>query len=95
MSDKKKIYAREFRDSAIQMVLTSGKTAAAVARELGIEDWRVRGWVSQARKSGTTNGAGDHVDRAEYERLKKEHKRVIEENEILKKAAAFFAQHQR
>jgi transposase len=95
MTDKRKIYSSEFRDSAVQMVLSSGKSRAEVARELGIEDWRVRGWVSQARKAGTTNGVNVSVDKAEHERLKREYKRVLEENEILKKAAAFFAQHQR
>ncbi|MBK9201843.1 MAG: putative transposase [Cyanobacteriota bacterium erpe_2018_sw_39hr_WHONDRS-SW48-000098_B_bin.30] len=95
MEKARKKYSQEFKDSAVQLVLTGGKTAAAVAKELGLQDWQVRSWVRQAQSSSTTNGASDNIDKAEYERMKREHKRVLEENEILKKAAAFFAQHQR
>ena len=95
MEKARKKYSQEFKDSAVQLGLTGGKTAAAVAKVLGLQDWQVRSWVRQAQSSSTTNGASDNIDKAEYERMKREHKRVLEENEILKKAAAFFAQHQR
>ncbi len=95
MEKARKKYSQEFKDSAVQLVLTGGKTAAAVAKELGLQDWQVRSWLRQAQSNSTTTGATDNIDKAEYDRMKREHKRVLEENEILKKAAAFFAQHQR
>lgn len=95
MTDKRRIYTREFKDSVIQMVLDTGKSAAAVARELGLPEWQVGSWVRAARKAATTNGGIKNSDaEQELKKLQREHKRLKEENEILKKAAAFFAQHQ-
>ena len=97
MVDKQKIYSSEFKDSAVQMVLTSGKSAAQVARELGLPEWRVGGWVRAARKNGSFGGttANGNKEQQELQKLRRDYKRLQEENEILKKAAAFFAQHQR
>jgi transposase len=97
MADKQKIYSKEFRDSAIQMVLNSGKSASQVARELGLPEWKVGAWIRASRKSdnsssGNTDANAEHE---ELQKLRREYKRLQEENEILKKAAAFFAQHQR
>lgn len=96
MKGKRKIYTPEFRDSAVQLVLTGGKSAAQVARDLGIAEWQVGSWVRAAKKNGgTMNGVGGSASDQEVQKLKKELKKLQEENEILKKAAAFFAQHQR
>ncbi|MCA0315049.1 MAG: transposase [Candidatus Melainabacteria bacterium] len=95
MANKGKKYSQEFKDGAVHLVLTGGRTSAAVARELGLKDWQVRSWVRKAEGANSATTAGNQVDVAEFERLKREHKRVLEENEILKKAAAYFAQHQR
>lgn len=48
MANKRKNYSREFKDGAVQLVMTGGKTSAAVARELGLKDWQVRSWVRKA-----------------------------------------------
>lgn len=95
MKNSRKIYTREFMDSTVQMVHTSGKSAAEVARELGLPEWRVGTWVRAARKASGTNGGSSNNAEQELQKLKREYKRLQEENEILKKAAAFFAQHQR
>ena len=96
MANTRKKYTREFMDSAVRMVLDGDKSVAEVGRELGIPDWKVGGWVRAAKKSGTASGsaAGSNVEQ-ELKRLQREHKRLLEEHEILKKAAAFFAQHQK
>ena len=96
MKDKRKTYTNEFKDSAIQMVLTGGKSAAQVARELGLPEWQIGSWVRAAKKNGgTLKTTGNSPTDQEVQRLRKELKKAQEENEILKKAAAFFAQHQR
>ncbi len=35
-------YPKEFQDNAIRQVLTQGKSAAEVARELDIPEWKLR-----------------------------------------------------
>ena len=90
LKSKKKRYDQDFKNSAIKLV-ENGKSAALVARELGLPDWQVQNWV-RAAKSQTS--VGDENIRLENQRLKKENARLQEEAEILKKAAAFFARNQ-
>jgi transposase len=92
LKSKKKRYDQDFKNSAVKLV-ENGKSAALVARELGLPDWQVQNWV-RAAKSQTSAGTGDENLRLENQRLKKELARIQEEAEILKKAAAFFARNQ-
>lgn len=88
--NKKKKFNQEFKDSAVRLV-EGGKSAAQVARELGLPAWQVQTWVRNSRKrsSATVNGVNLLE---ENKRLKKDLARLQEEAEILKKAAKFFAQ---
>lgn len=89
---KKKKFNQEFKESAVRLV-EGGKSAAQVARELGLPEWQVQTWVRDSKKKkGTT--AGDVNLLEENKRLKKELARLQEEAEILKKAAKYFAQNQ-
>lgn len=82
-------YTKEFQQNAVQLALSGGNSRAAVARELGIPEWKLRDWVRAAMKASTKNGSRSAID--ETIALQKELKRLRLENEILKKAAAFFA----
>jgi transposase len=86
-------YPPEFRAEAIRLARTSGKPRAQIARELGLTAETLRLWVKQAeldegqRTDGLTSDEQD-----ELRRLRRENRILREEREILKKAAAFFAQ---
>jgi transposase len=84
---------REFIESAVKLV-ESGKSAAQVARELGLQPWRVQNWVRDSKKK-TTKGTGFDAIVEENKRLRRELARAQEEAEILKKASAYFARHQK
>lgn len=88
---KRKKFNKEFKDSAVQLV-ENGKSAAQVARELGLEDWRVQTWVRDSKKK--KKNPTDEALLEENKRLKKQLAKAQEETEILKKAAAFFARNQ-
>ena len=63
-------------------------------KELGLGDQTLRNWVKAARE-GKLKGAGSKVVTAEameLSRLRAEVARLKRENEIIKKAAAYFAQ---
>lgn len=85
-------YPPEFRAEAVRLVKTSGEPISRIATDLGISDQTLRNWVNQddvdaGRKSGLTSD-----ERAEMRELRKENRKLREEREILRKAAAFFAQ---
>jgi transposase-like protein len=91
-------YNQEFRDTAIQLALAGNKSIAEVARELGLPEWKLYAWVQSWRKAnskdaGNNRVAGNHKGAAEEElrKLQKRNKELEMENEILKKAAAYFA----
>jgi transposase len=88
MAKKKRpiIFHSEFQDKAVRMALAQGKTIAGVAKELDIPVWKLRKWVSEAREKLERDS-----DLDDYIRLQNENKRLKEEIEILKKAAAYFA----
>jgi len=89
---KSKRYSKEFKLEAARLVIEHGYTFKEAAKRLGTTDWSIRQWVNQFRKTGELAPAGTAQPEAEeFRRLRKENKRLQLENEILKKAAAYFA----
>ena len=87
-----KQYTYEFRAEAVKQVIERGFTVVDVAARIGIPKHTLYEWVHKARKaSPSAGGVVDRGDAAEVRRLKAELKRVTEERDILKKAAAYFA----
>jgi len=88
MSTKKKTveYTTEFKQNAIRLTKVRGRTIASVAEELNIPAWRLRDWIKEAKQNLEKSS-----DLNELLKLHNEIKRLKEENEILKKAAAYFA----
>ena len=88
----KAAYTAEFRDTAIKLALAGDKSIAEVARELGLPEWKLYGWV-QAWKKKSANVEQKSSKSAEerLKQLEKRNKELEMENEILKKAAAYFA----
>jgi transposase len=88
-----KQYSREFKLEAIRLAEAGDKTASQVARELGIRANQIWKWTQQlAAEKGTGEPAkrGRPAD-DEVSRLRRENARLQEENDILKKAAIYFA----
>jgi transposase len=92
--EKRQKFTAEFKREAVRLMRTSGKPAAVVARELGIPRNRLYKWAQDAEKKGEKAFRGSGRPKAsadELATLKRELTRLKEENEILKKAAAYFA----
>lgn len=76
----------------MRLVEQSGKSVAQIARDLGVSVDTLHKWVRQHEvDSGRTEGLTT-AEREELQRLRRENRVLREEREILKKAAAFFAQ---
>jgi transposase len=80
------IFHSEYQDRAVRLAQTPGKTVAGVAQELDIPAWKLRKWVGEAKQKLERSSDVD-----ELIKLQNENKRLKEEVEILKKAAAYFA----
>jgi transposase len=93
MSRKYRTYTEELKQAAIKLVIQQGYKIAEAARSLGINENLLGKWKrrSEAREAGATQGSLDVAERSELERLRAENRRLLMEREILKKAAAFFA----
>jgi transposase len=83
-------YPPEFRRQATELV-RSGVPIRQVAQELGVSQQTLRNWVCRGdidagRAEGLTSD-----EREELRRLRRENRRLAQEREILKAAAAFFA----
>jgi transposase len=92
MKIPKQEYTAEFKELAVKRV-KDGQTAGAVAKELGLIEQTLRNWV-KAFDAGKLNGAGAKKvtpEEMELSRLRAENIRLKRENEILKKATAYFA----
>lgn len=79
----------EFKQNAIALAMRGDRSMAAVARELNIPYSRLRGWVDQHKERQSKYQADPRT--VELERRVKQ---LEEENQILKKAAAYFAKNQ-
>ena len=92
MQIPKQQYTIEFKELAVKRV-KDGLTAGAAAKELGLVEQTLRNWV-KAAAAGTLNGVGATVvtsEQMELSRLRAENVRLKRENDILKKATAYFA----
>ena len=93
----RKTYTEEFRRQAVSLADQPGKSAREVADSLGIHANQIYNWRTQFAKISKKqfqilNGVDYNKDElAEIKRLKHELAIVKEENDFLKKAAAYFA----
>ena len=92
MSGKR--YSDEFKAEAAKQVIDQGRSVREVSTRLGVSIDSLYAWVREQRKVPATRQV-DASLAAENRRLQAELKRVTEERDILKKAAAYFAKESR
>lgn len=83
-------YTEEFKIAAVKQVVDRGHPAAEVAERLGVSVHSIYAWVKRYSVTEPERKAND-AQADEIRRLKAEIKRVTEERDILRKAAAYFA----
>ena len=92
MKIPKQAYTTEFKELAVKRI-KDGQSVSVVCKELGLSDQTLRNWIKAATE-GKLSGAGGKVvtpEEMELSRLRAENLRLKRENEILKKATAYFA----
>ena len=97
---KLKKYTKEFKDSTIQLLINSNKSAYQIAQDLDINDKTLYSWMKAYKKVNnihsderrtTQKTSSRETLEEENKRLRKELAIVKQEREILKKATAYFA----
>jgi transposase len=84
-------YPEAFRKRMLELV-RSGRTPEQLAKDFEPTAQTIRNWVAQAERDGGSREGLTTDEKEELRRLRREVKVLREEKEILKKAAAWFAQ---
>ncbi len=89
-------YPKEFKIEAIRLLNAGERPASELAMELGVKRTLLYRWRDQLQEKGDAAfsnrpGRPKNDQLSEIAKLKKELNEVIEERDILKKAAAYFA----
>ena len=87
---KKKIYSLEFKESSAKLAAESDQSVAKTAKDLGINENTLHGWMSKYLKPADKQKVPDNLYE-ENKRLRKENALLKQERDILKKATAYFA----
>jgi transposase len=97
MPKNQKVFTKEFKLEAVQLVQKSGKPQAQIARDLGIADSTLHHWCKEFAKTGehAFPGSGNPpASEEELRRLRREVDILRQERDILKKALAIFSRSQ-
>ena len=88
----KQRYTREFKEGAVRQVTEKGHSVQEVAARLGVSSHSLYKWVKAVRPEKDEQRADELLGaKKEMLKLRAELRRVQEERDILKKAAAYFA----
>ena len=84
-------YPVEYRNQLVELV-RAGRSPEALAQEFEPTAQSIRNWVAQAdRDAGRRSDGLTTAEREEFRHLRRENRRLRQERDILKKAAAWFA----
>jgi transposase len=94
MQKEQRTFTREFKQEAVQLVRSSNKSQAQIARDLGIADSTLHHWCKQFAAQGEQAfpGSGHQTPQEEEIRhLQRENDLLRQERDILKKAIGIFS----
>jgi transposase len=90
MSEKRRKYDAEFREGAVRLVWETGKSIAAVARDLGVNEGTLGNWVvrDRAAREGTEGLSTGDIE--ELKRLRSENAELRMERDVLKRSVVLW-----
>ncbi len=83
-------FSDEFKRDAVEIVRSSDRSIAEVARELGVYDSSLGNWVKQDQVNRGEREGLSSDERARLGELERENDRLRMERELLKRAVAFW-----
>ena len=89
MSEKRRKFDQDFKDGAVDVVLTTGRPVAVIARELGVDEGTLGNWVDKRRRAQIP-GVLREDERAELVRLRKENVELRMQRDVLKRSVVLW-----
>jgi transposase len=83
-------FTAEFKHDAVELVRTSGRPIAEIARELGLYDSTLGNWVRQDRIDHGEQEGLSTEERARLRQLEAENTKLRMERDLLKRTVAFW-----
>jgi len=91
-SRPRRAFTPEFKAEIVELCQRGDRSVGQVAKDFDLTETAVRAWVKQAElDSGSRSDGLTSDERAELAALRRENRRLREDNDILKRATAFFA----
>jgi len=87
-----KPYPREFRDDVVAVARKREAPLKQIARDFGISEGCLSNWLKKADVEAGNRPGLDDADRAELRAVKKRVRLLEQENEVLRRAAAYLSQ---
>jgi transposase len=85
-------YPKEFREDVIRVARQGDASIEQVAKDFGIADSCLRGWLKKAEIEEGKRPGVTRQESEELRALKKRNKLLEQENEVLRRAAAYLSQ---
>lgn len=87
-----KPYPKQFRDDVVAVARRGEVPLAQIARDFGISEATVYNWVNRAEVEAGNRAGQTESERGEIRELKRRNRLLEQENEILRRAAAYLSQ---
>ena len=85
-------HPKEFRDDVVAVARKGDATIAEVAKDFGISESCLRNWLSKADVDDGRRPGVTEKDSAELRELRRRNRLLEQENEVLRRAAAYLSQ---
>ena len=85
-------HPKEFRDDVVAVARKGEAPIAEIAKDFGISESCLRNWLSKADVEDGRRPGVSSADSAEMRELKRRNRLLEQENEVLRRAAAYLSQ---
>jgi transposase len=87
----KPVYSLDFKQSSVKLAIESDQPISKTAKDLGINESTLYNWVCKFGSTERKESKSGSEMEEELKALRRENSRLKQERDILKKAAAYFA----